>query len=192
MTFFLFLQEAHFTSLLSKRARFSFNVDAMANPMEAISLKYSQSKNSRIVGNKQRGAESIYYLSHFLYLNKFRRTAYLLKRINQILFRVYIPPEVTIGKRLALPHGGFGVVMHRGTVIGDDAIIFHNVTIANGGAIIGDRVYIGTGVVIVGNVKIGDDVTIGANTFVNFNVPSNSTVVGQKGTIKKKDLPDTI
>lgn len=85
-----------------------------------------------------------------------------------------------------LPHGGFGVVMHEDTCIGDDAIIFHNVTIANGGARIGARVYIGTGVTIIGAVNIGDDVKIGANTIVNFSIPDGSTVIGTSGRIIKQ------
>ncbi|MFW8602468.1 hypothetical protein ACOHYD_13425, partial [Desulfobacterota bacterium M19] len=49
-----------------------------------------------------------------------------------------------------------------------------------------DRVYIGAGAVILGNITIGDDVAIGANTVVNFDVPSNSTVVGVRGRITYK------
>ena len=76
--------------------------------------------------------------------------------------------------------------MHEDTIIGDDAIIFHNVTIANGGARIGHRVYIGTGSIIIGAVKIGDDVIIGANTVASFDVPNGATVIGPKGTILEK------
>lgn len=110
--------------------------------------------------------------------------AYIIKYANVMLFRAYIPPDATIGKRLDLPHGGFGVIMHENTKIGDDAIIFHNVTFANGGARVGDRVYIGCGVTIIGPVKIGNDVVIGANTVINFDIPDNTTVVGPLGTIK--------
>lgn len=73
--------------------------------------------------------------------------------------------------------------MHRDTIIGDDAIIFHNVTIADGGITIGDRVYIGTGATILGPISIGDDVVIGSNTFIDFDIPSNSKVVGYKARI---------
>jgi len=139
------------------------------------------------VPNRKFGAERLYYLSRNLYLHGFRRLAYILKFINTLVFRNYIAPQTAIGKRLDLPHGGFGIVMHEDTIIGDDAIIFHNVTIANGGARIGDRVYIGTGVTIIGAIKIGNDVKIGANTVVTFDVPSGTTVVGMKGQIIEKD-----
>lgn len=131
-----------------------------------------------------KGAEILFYLSNrFVNMRAGTILALIVKRLNQFLFHVNIPPQVKIGRNLQLPHGGFGVVMHSDTVIGENAIIFHNVTIANGGARIGNRVYIGTGAVIIGQVNIGDDVTIGANTVVNFDIPSGATVVGQKARI---------
>lgn len=141
------------------------------------------SRNPRWWPHKRWGTERIYYLSHNLYVKGYRRLAYLLKYLNIFIFRSYIPPEVVIGKRLDMPHGGFGIVLQKETVIGDDAIIFHNVTMANGGTRIGDRVYIGAGAVIIGPVNVGDDVTIGANTVVNFDVPNKSTVVGTAGRL---------
>lgn len=145
-------------------------------------IKY---QNGRRVQRKGWGAEKLYYVSNFLFKKGYRKIAYLIKYINIMLFRVYIPPDVNIGKRLDLPHGGFGIIMHKDTKIGNDAILFHNVTFANGGARIGDRVYIGTGVTIIGDVTIGDDVTIGANALINFDLPDGSTVVGQIATIVK-------
>ncbi len=142
-------------------------------------------KNKRAVPYTERGAEKLYYLSHALYKKRKFSFAMLIKRLNQFIFSVNIPFEVEIGNRLQLPHGGFGLVMHKDTVIGDDAIIFHNVTIGNGGARIGDKVYIGTGAIIIGAVKLGDDVTIGANAVVDFDVPDNSTVVGPRSSIIK-------
>lgn len=143
-------------------------------------------RNPRWVKQNKWGAERFYYISHRLYKKKFFRLAYLIKYLNALLFRNYIPPEVQIGRRLDLPHGGLGVVMQKDTVIGDDAIIFHNVTFANGGARVGDRVYIGTGSVIIGSVVIGDDVVIGANTVVNFDIPDGAVVVGQAARFIKK------
>lgn len=129
------------------------------------------------------GAERVYYLSRRLYLRGWHRLAYVLKFLNTYLFRAYIPPLVAIGQRLELPHGGFGVVMHEDTVIGDDATILHNVTIGNGGARIGNRVYFGSGVTILGAVTIGDDVVIGAGAVVTFDVPTGSYVAGPKGRL---------
>jgi serine O-acetyltransferase len=142
-----------------------------------------KSLNPRSIEHPKRGAEHLYYLSHGLYRKKLYFLARVLKLINQFLFHVNIPPEVTIGRRLELAHGGFGVIMHHDTVIGDDAIIFQNVTIGNGGARIGDRVYIGASAVIIGAVNIGNDATIGANAVVNFDIPHGGTAVGPKARI---------
>ena len=147
----------------------------------------TQSRNPKSVAYTPRGAERIYYLSHELYGRGWLRIATMLKRLNQFLFHVNIPPPVKIGKRLQLPHGGFGIIMNNGVRIGNDAIIFQNVTLGNGSVTIGDRVYIGAGAVLIGDITIGDDVHIGANTFVNFDVPDNSTVVGVKGKILKRE-----
>ena len=142
-------------------------------------------QNPRSVEHPSWGAERIYYMSHFFHSKGKAGSvaSSFFKRLNQVLFHVNIPPQVCIGKRLELAHGGFGIVMHHDTVIGDDAILFQNVTIGNGGARIGHRVYIGAGAVIIGSVKIGDDVTIGANAVVNFDIPSGRTVVGPKSKI---------
>ncbi len=54
----------------------------------------------------------------------------------------------------------------------------HNVTIGNDGVIIGDNCFLGTGSVIQGPCVVGDNVRIGANTYVDFDIPNGSTVVG--------------
>ena len=52
---------------------------------------------------------------------------------------------------------------------------------------IGNRVWIGVGAVIVGNIKIGDDVMIAPNSFVNIDIPSHSIVFGNPCIIKPKN-----
>ncbi len=51
---------------------------------------------------------------------------------------------------------------------------------------IGNRVWIGPGAVIVGKVRIGDDSLIAPNSFVNFDVPDNSVVIGNPGKVVSK------
>jgi serine O-acetyltransferase len=41
---------------------------------------------------------------------------------------------------------------------------------------------------VVGKITIGDDVLIAPNTFVNFDVPSHSVVVGSPGVIHHRDF----
>lgn len=142
--------------------------------------------NPRSVPHPNRGAEKLYYLSHYLWIHNHFSAAKLVKFVNTFLFRNHIDPRAKIGSRLELAHGGDGVVINGDTVIGDDAIIFHNTTIGNGGTRIGDRVYIGAGATILGKVEIGDDVAIGANSVVVFDVPSGTTVVGEQARIIPK------
>ena len=52
---------------------------------------------------------------------------------------------------------------------------------------IGNRVCIHSNAVVVGNIKIGDDVVIAPNAFVNFDVPDHSIVIGNPGMIKHKE-----
>lgn len=52
-----------------------------------------------------------------------------------------------------------------------------------GRPVIGNHCWIGKNAVIVGNVKIGNDVLIAANTFVNFDVPDHSIVIGNPARI---------
>lgn len=115
------------------------------------------------------------------------------KIILRILMSVYhfqIPAATEIGKGFYIGH--FGSI-----VINPKAILGKNINIANGVTIgqenrgkrkgtpdIGDEVWIGTNSVIVGNIKIGNNVLIAPNSYVNFDVPNNSIVIGNPGKIK--------
>ena len=51
----------------------------------------------------------------------------------------------------------------------------------------GDRVMIGAGAVILGNLKIGNDVSIGANAVVTHDIPDNCVAVGIPARYKQKN-----
>ena len=96
----------------------------------------------------------------------------------------------TIGKGFFIGHFGT-VVVNEDTVIGENCNIAHGVTIGvtrrgkkTGVPVIGNEVWIGTGAVIVGKIKVGNNVLIAPNSFVNFDVPDNSIVIGNPGVIK--------
>ena len=78
--------------------------------------------------------------------------------------------------------------------MGDNINIAQGVTIGlsnagehRGCPIIGDNVWIGTNTVERCVIKIGSDVMIAPNTFVNFDVPDHSLVIAEKAIIKKRD-----
>jgi len=77
-------------------------------------------------------------------------------------------------------------------IINPAAVIGRNCNISTGGddrhdprgpPRIGNRVWIGTNAVIVGGIEIGDDVLIAPGAFVNVDVPSGSTVIGNPGVV---------
>ena len=77
--------------------------------------------------------------------------------------------------------------------IGNDFVCYPHVVIGarnlcdNRKPTIGNNVTIGTGAVIVGDVRIGDNVRIAANAFVNRDVPNNSVVLGNPAKIVNQD-----
>lgn len=52
---------------------------------------------------------------------------------------------------------------------------------------IGDRVWIGINTTIVGNIRIGNDVLIAPNSYVNQDIPDHSVVFGNPCVIKHRD-----
>jgi serine acetyltransferase len=82
-----------------------------------------------------------------------------------------VPGSIACGRRLVLAHGGRGIIVVEGAVLGDDVVIapFSGVGAAYpapGAPVIGDRVYIGTHATILGPVSIGDDAFVGARALV--------------------------
>lgn len=104
----------------------------------------------------------------------------------KIKYLMDIPSSTQIGQGFKIEHIG-GIVINSKAILGNDVTILNNVLIGMekrgsrmGTPIIGDKVYIASGAVIVGKIKIGNNVLIAANSFVNFDVPDNSVVIGNK------------
>jgi serine O-acetyltransferase len=118
----------------------------------------------------------------------------------RVLKRLFAYKEYQISKDAQIGEGFY--IYHRGTIIigpvkiGKNCTVGHSVTIGRsyrGGKLgrptLNDNVWIGSGAVIVGEVNIGNDVLIAPNSFVNFNVPDNSLVLGNPGKIISKENP---
>lgn len=100
-----------------------------------------------------------------------------------------------IASGIALAHA-YNITVNSNAIIGSDVILFKGCTIGGirgghrgGVPTIGSRVVVGLNATIVGGVKIGDDVLIAANSFVNFDVPSHSVVIGNPGVVHSKNNP---
>lgn len=99
----------------------------------------------------------------------------------------------TIGEGLIIGHWG-KIVINGQAKFGKQLFITHGVTIGRdirgkreGVPTFGDRVCIRTNSTIVGNVHIGNDVLIAPNTFVNFDVPDHSIVIGNPASIHYRE-----
>lgn len=127
--------------------------------------------------------------------------AYLSYRHCMIKYGIGIPYTTTIGEGFYIGHFG-GIIVNSNVVIGKNVNLSHGVTIGKGGGdagggkgcpIIGDCVYIGPNSTIIGKITIGDNAAIGANAFVNKDVPGGFTVGGVPAkTISQKGAIDYI
>lgn len=103
-----------------------------------------------------------------------------------------MPFSAKIGKGIQLLHP-YGIVINSTAEIGKNCTIMKGATVGNsktgkvGSPVIGDNVYIGLNSTVVGKIKIGNNVLIAANTFVNFDVPDDSVVIGSPGVIHPKN-----
>lgn len=98
-----------------------------------------------------------------------------------------------IGPGLLIGHWG-RIIINGDAVIGDDFAVSCGVVIGmdmrgkrKGTPTIGNRVCIHSNSCVVGNITVGDDVVIAPNTFVNFDVPSHSVVVGNPAVIHPRE-----
>jgi serine O-acetyltransferase len=134
----------------------------------------------------------IHRFTHLLWKLKIPFLPRLLSQIGRFLTGIEIHPGAKIGRGFFIDHG-MGVVIGETTEIGDNCVLFHNVTLGGTGKhkgkrhpTIGDNVMIGTGAILLGPIKVGNNVKIGANTFILMqDVPDNTTVAGTPGKIVK-------
>lgn len=107
----------------------------------------------------------------------------LAQKIVHYGFGIKLDYTVKLGRRVRIWHHGGMVLGARS--IGNDVHIRQNTTFGvskkeypTEKPIIGDRVDVGAGVVIVGNVTVGHDSIVGANSLVSRNVAEGTLVVG--------------
>jgi serine O-acetyltransferase len=115
----------------------------------------------------------------------------LLKFFSEMLLGIELPCEAVIGKRFVIEHSG-AIVISGDAVFGDDCVVRQGVTVGlrtrnyRGSPHIGDRVDIGAGAKLLGNIRIGNDVAIGANAVVLCDVPDGCIAVGVPAVVKTR------
>jgi serine O-acetyltransferase len=147
----------------------------------------------------------LHRLAHKLYCWHVPLLPRLVSQFSRFLTQIEIHPGATIGRRFFIDHGS-GVVIGETAEIGDDVLLYQGVTLGGTGnergkrhPTLGNQVVVGTGAKVLGNIRIGDNVKIGAGSVVVHQVPDNSTVVGipgrvvrvrSEGTLEHGRLPD--
>ena len=136
-------------------------------------------------------------LAHSLYNKGLRFLPRLISAIGQFLTVIDIHPAATIGRRVFIDHG-VGVVIGETAIIGDDVIIYQQVTLGGVSTSKGKRhptvengVVIGAGAKILGNITIGQNSKVGANSVVVKDVPSDSTAIGIPARVLKRGFDKT-
>lgn len=138
-----------------------------------------------IIGTRER-AVFIFRLSSWCQSHKLKILAKFFWSLNVTLHSCDISPYAKIGSGFKMFHT-VGIVV--GAVnAGDNLHLFQNTTIGDKHHILprfGNNVTLYAGAVVVGNIKIGDNVLIGANSVVLNDISSNSTAVGSPARVTK-------
>jgi serine O-acetyltransferase len=137
-----------------------------------------------------------YRLAHWMHGRGMVFAARGLAQTARFLTGVEIHPAARIGRRFFIDHG-MGVIIGETAVLGDDVLLYQGVTLGGTGKesgkrhpSLGDRVVVGAGAKVLGNISIGADTRIGANSVVLHDVPAHSTVVGIPGKVVRRRKGD--
>jgi serine O-acetyltransferase len=116
----------------------------------------------------------------------------LWQKAVEITTGISLPYAARIGAGLYIGHFG-NIIVGADAVIGEDCNLSQGVTVGvsgrgshRGTPVIGDRVYLCANAVVSGQIRVGDDVVVGANSLVVRDVPEHVTVVGVPAEIASK------
>ncbi|WP_200762292.1 serine O-acetyltransferase [Nitrosophilus alvini] len=147
-----------------------------------------------------------YRIANALHKKGLKLLARMIMGINQIFTGIDIHPAATIGRRVFIDHG-IGLVIGETAVVEDDVLIYQQVTLGGVSLLKGKRhptvksgAVIGAGAKVLGNITVGKNAKIGANSVVVKDVPDDSTAVGipakiivkgrDKSPLSHNKLPD--
>ncbi len=132
-------------------------------------------------------------IANRLYTRGWIKLSRALVGFGSLFTKTDIHPAATIGRRVFIDHA-IGVVIGATTVVENDVLIYQGVTLGGVSLDKGKRhptiranAVIGSGAKVLGNILIGKNGKIGANSVVVCDVPKNSTAIGVPAKIIKKD-----
>ncbi len=125
-----------------------------------------------------------YRFAHFFYERGFKLIARAISGLSRIITAVDINPGAQIGRGVFFDHAT-GLVIGETAIIGDNCLIYQGVTLGGVSLEHGKRhptlqngVVVGAGAKVLGNITIGENSKIGANSVVVKDVAPNCTAVG--------------
>lgn len=140
-----------------------------------------------ILGDNGLQAVFLYRVSNALLRRRLGFAANMVRRLNTFLTGADISPAAQIAPGLEILHG-MGMAIGRTAKMGRYIWICHGVSIGHNGSgncpTIGDNVKIFAGAAVIGEIEIGENAVIGANTVVIKSVPANALVLPPEPTVK--------
>ena len=139
------------------------------------------------------GLWALFYhrIAHAIYKRGLRFIPRFISGFSRLVTTIDIHPAAQIGERVFIDHGA-GVVIGETAIIGDDVVIYQQVTLGGVSTshgkrhpTIGNGVVIGAGAKVLGNITLGADCKVGANSVVIKDVPCCATAVGVPARILK-------
>ena len=119
----------------------------------------------------------------------FRQIFWTLHRYVRNHYGIEIMRGAQIGRRVIIAHQGC-IAIHSGSKVGNNCLIRHCVTLgarsrkhSKSAPTLKNNVEVGVGAVIIGDVVIGQNAIIGANSVVTTDVPDNGIVIPPKPEI---------
>ena len=103
---------------------------------------------------------------------------------------VELPYTLSVGKGFRLAHP-IEIIITPQSIIGENCTIFNGVTLGvnhfnrSGYPVVGNNAIIYPGAKVIGNVRLGDNCIVGANSVVIKSIPSNSVVGGIPARVLK-------
>ncbi len=123
-------------------------------------------------------------VAHKLWNQGRRVLAQHIQGLSSLLLQVDIHPAARLGGGIFMDHAT-GIVIGETSVVGNDVTIMQSVALGGSGRERGDRhpkighgVLIGAGAKLLGNIRIGNESRVAANSVVLDDVPPHSTVAG--------------
>ncbi len=129
----------------------------------------------------------IHRMNNFIWRLGLRGLARFFANIGRIITGIEIHPEASIGKNVFIDHGT-GCVIGQTAIVEDNVTMYHGVTlggVGREGQVDGKRhptlkkgCTVGAGSQILGDIIIGENAKIGANSVVTTNIPDGATAIG--------------